>query len=211
MNLLDYHRLQREERESNTALALEEAAREREAAFPEQVRALVEGIHDKFSDDLRTVTRGPLFETLERLAVMYRNASAQERLFLRSEFWHKRRLAERLESFGLRAAVWGLRERSLEMVRTGLAGFAIADIAGDVRETLMSLPVMFHAARELSGDGALVFEDAAAISGPALAAVLRDFARRPVDLQTLEVMGWKRVETLEGPGFQWGWPARRSH
>lgn len=201
MKLLDYHRLRDEERAGWNLLAIETAVG---MEFAGRVTDLLPSKGERFAGDLKTVDRGPLYRKLEMLSRLYRNGSEDQRLCIRS---HVRDGAPSLfESFGLRAAVVAIREHSVEAVRTGLAAFAIADIPGDVRETLMSLSVMFHAAEQVSGDGARLFREAASISGPATAAVLTDFANRPAGLRALAMMGWRRVETADGPGFEWGWP-----
>ncbi|MBZ5596471.1 MAG: hypothetical protein LAP39_29875 [Acidobacteriia bacterium] len=215
MNLLDYHRLRREEQEAWDLPAIEEAVREQDPAFPERVHELLQCGEDRFWDNLRTVERGPLFEKLAAVSQLYLGCSPQQRTYMRSrladrsgdsaEARRKREIADRLGSCGLRAAVVGLREGSLEMVKAGLAAFAIADLGADVRETLMSITVLFHAAKRLGANAAGLFQEVAAISGPAFSAVLIDFANRPEGLQTLACMGWHEVETPQGPGFQWGW------
>lgn len=218
MNLLDYHRLRSKERESWDLPTIEQAVREQDAAFPERVCELLQCAEERFSDDLRTVVRGPLFEKLAALSRLYLGCSPQQRIYMRSrladrrgaadEARRKREIADRLESFGLRAAVMGLREGSLDMVRAGLAAFAIADIGADVRETMMSITVLFHAAERLGADAAGLFREVAALSGPAFSAVLIDFANRPEGLRTLACMGWREVETPQGIGFQWVWPSK---
>src|SRR5690349_15226170 len=155
MKLLDYHRLRHEERAGWNLPEIETAVG---TGFVERVRELLPSKGDRFAGDLKTVDRGPLFQKLERLSRLYVNGSDDQRLYIRS---HVQDTATSVcESFGLRAAVVAIREHSIEAVRTGLAAFAIADIAGDVRETLMSLSVMFHAAEQVSGDGVALFREA---------------------------------------------------
>lgn len=212
MDLLEYHRTHRQEQDSWDLEAIDRAAREQDASFPGRVQTLLDGADQRFTDDLRTVVRGPLFEKLEALSRLYLASSPEQRVFIRSrlirrrdkseETHHNRQIASRLESFGLRAAVIGMREHSVEMVKVGLAGFAITDLESDVRETLMSITVLFHAAKSLDADAAALFREVAAISGPAFSAVLTDYAKRPAGLQTLGCMGWFEVQTPQGVGFQ---------
>lgn len=208
MNLLDYHKLRQQEIKTWNLPEIEEAVTQQDAAFPERVLGLLPCAEDRFSDDLLNVVRGPLFERLAQLSQLYLECSPQQRVYIRSRLTNRSgtpvrvRAAGRLGGFGLRAAVIGLREGSLDMIKTGLTAFAVADIGADVRETLMSITVLFHAAKRLGADAPGLFREIAAISGPAFAAVLIDFAGRSEGPPTLASMGWREVETPDGPGFE---------
>ena len=206
MTLLDYHRLHGEERDSWDLAAVEAAASRQDAAFASRVQECLPASEEKFSGNLVQVERGPLFEKLARLCRLYLQGSPEQRTYIRSRV--DRRIGSKLESFALRAAVWGVREQAPDLVRLGLAAFAIADIGGDVRETLMSMAVLFHAANRCGAGAATLFPEAAGICGPAMSAVLLDFLQRAPGLQSLASMGWREVETPEGAGFEWGWPKR---
>jgi hypothetical protein len=209
MNLLDYHRLRSREKESWDLAALESAARTADATFPERVQQLLPAPEERFAHKLPTAERGPLFEKLAALCQLYLEGTAAERTYLRSRI--DRKIAGQLDSFGIRMAVFGARERSAAMLRLSLIAFAIDDLAsGDVREVLMSITVPFNAARLAGADPAALFRAVAEISGPAFSAVAIDFANRDPGLQTLECMGWHQVETPEGVSFQFGWPKRKS-
>lgn len=208
MNLLDYHRLHREETEAWNLSALEQAARAQDATLPDQLTQLLPSLEERFSSGLVTIDRGPLFEKLESLAKLYLRATPEQQTYIRSRLNWK--AAEKLESFGIRAAALGVREQSRELVRIGLAAFAAGDIGPDAREILMSVALLFHCANRCGSDAQSLFQEAAAISGPGMAALLLDFLNRPPGLQTLACMGWQEVETPEGPGYRWGWPKGRT-
>ena len=208
MKLLDYHRLHREETESWNLSALEQTALAQDATLPERLMPLLPWSEERFSGDLVTIDRSPLFEKLASLAQLYLRATPEQRTYIRSRLNWK--AAEKLESFGIRAAALGVREHSPEMVRSGLAAFAAGDIGPDAREILMSVALLFHCANRCGFDAQSLFQEAAAISGPGMAALLLDFLNRPAGLQTLSCMGWHEVETSAGPGFRWGWPKFRT-
>jgi hypothetical protein len=205
MKLLDYHRLYEEEKKSWDLAGIESVATRDDAAFPEKVRELLPREDQRFEGDLLDVKTGELFDRLARLCELYRNGSSAQKVYIRSRM--TQRTARRMESVGLRAAVLGARETSVEQIRLGLTGFAVADLAGgDVRETLMSLAVMFDCARKAGGDPVEDFRAVAALCGPAMSAVLTDFASRPPDLQSLGCMGWHEVQTPQGIGYRHGPP-----
>ncbi|HEV8146436.1 MAG TPA: hypothetical protein VGP79_08650 [Bryobacteraceae bacterium] len=205
MKLLDYHRLYDEEKKSWDLAGIESIAARDDAAFPAKVRELLPREDQRFDGDLQDVKTGELFDRLSRLCGVYRDGTAAQQVYIRSRM--TQRTGRRMESFGLRAAVLGAREASVEQVRLGLTGFAVADLAGgDVRETLMSLAVMFDCARKAGGDPAEEFSAVASLCGPAMAAVFTDFASRPPDLQSLRCMGWHEVQTPQGIGYRHGPP-----
>jgi hypothetical protein len=205
MNLVDYHRLRSKEKESWDLAALESAARAPDTTFPERVQRLLPAPEERFVEKLPTAERGPLFEKLAGLCQLYLDGATAQRTYLRSRI--DRKIAGLLDSFGIRMAVFGLRERSAAMLRLSLIAFAIDDLAsGDVREVLMSITVPFNAAKLVGMDPAALFREVAEISGPAFSAVAIDFANRNPGLQTLECMGWHQVETPDGVSFQFGWP-----
>jgi len=208
VKLVDYHGLHREETRSWDLAGLEQTARSQDATLPERVQALLPSSEEQFSDDLTAIDRGPLFEKLAGLSQLYLSASTEQRTYIRSRLDWKS--GQKLESFGVRAAVLGVREQSPDRVRLGLAAFAAADIGPDVRDVLLSIALLFHCANRCGSTAQTLFAEAAAVSGPAMAAVLLDFLNRPPELQTLACMGWHEVESPQGPGFRWGWPNSRA-
>lgn len=201
MKLLEYVDGRREERAQWDLGALEQKVLEQDSAFLERVVPLLPDAAERFSGDLVALDRGPLFQKLTRLCQLYSGATAEQRTWLRSRV--DARLSSQLESYGLRAAVAGARDRAADYVGLALAAFALADLSSDVREVLMSAALLLRCAG-LCGDAADLFEKGALLCGPAMAAVLRDFAARPASLQTLGVMGWHEIQTPEGPGYRFG-------
>jgi hypothetical protein len=201
MKLLDYHRLRRAEVVSWDRERLKEEAIRNDPEFlPELERLwLTEG--KKYAPDmLVNVPRDEAFERISRICELYRDGMESRRVYIRSRV--NQQCTFRFEGFGLRAAVIAAREHSLEMMRLALIAFAITDLeCSDAREILMSAPILFHSARLAGGDALVLFDEAAHLSGPGMAALFRDFARRHPDLQTLACMGWYQVETPDGIGF----------
>src|SRR5262249_54267839 len=132
MNLLDYHRLRRQETETWNLPKIEEAIIQHDPAFPQRVSELLPCVEDRFSDDLRNIIRGPLDGKLAYLSRLFLQCLSEQRVYIRSRLTDqsglgaRARAGDRLESFGLRAATIGLREGSLEIVKAGLAAFAVA-------------------------------------------------------------------------------------
>lgn len=68
-----------------------------------------------------------------------------------------------LRCFGERAAVEGVRTGSVDLIRPGLVGIALAAHGEDYREVQLSLSKLNHTARLLGTDLAVVFEGVAAV------------------------------------------------
>ena len=120
-----------------------EAARE-DPAFLDEIERLLPTVREPYAPDKPIrVECSEVFEQVARLCERYRGATGAQRSYVRSRA--DRTIAGNLEVFGLRAAILGARQRSLDLVRS--------------------------------------------------------YARRHPDLQTLSSMGWYEVETPEGAGF----------
>ncbi len=208
MDLINCHRLRRQEIDSWNPAEIEQAAIAQDAGFPARVQALLPNDEERFTDNLRDPVRGPLFERMAELSRLYLACSPPQRVYIRSRLTNRTgprarvKAAGKLESFSLRVAVIGLREKSADLMKTGLAGFAIADIGSDARETLMSLTLVWHAAKAMPADATGLFREIAAISGPAFGSMLMDFASRPDRVPSLAGMGWREVDTPAGLGFE---------
>ncbi len=199
--LLDYHRLRDSEVKSWNLAALEEAVRSQNPTFPERVKALLPEPEEKFSGDRLTIQRCPLHSKLTELCELYLSSTPEQRTFIRTRI--DKRLGGKMQGFGFRAAVLGARQKSEHTIRLGLVAHAIEDLAtGDVRDNLCLLTVLFNAAKRFGSDPAVLFQEVAGMAGPAMSAVLRDYLNRHPDLQTLEMMGFREVETPDGVYYQ---------
>ena len=202
MTLLDYYTLDRDEKQAWDLPSLERAVLAEDPTFLVRVSELVPGAGERFRGDLVDLDLGPLFQKLTQLCQLYQQATPAQRTLLRSGVTPK--TAGKLESFALRAAVAGARARAPASVQLGLTALALADLGTDVREVMMSLAVMLRCCQHSGGDPRGMFGEAAAAAGPAMSAVLLDFAARPPALQALGLMGWAEVATPAGPGYRFG-------
>jgi hypothetical protein len=201
VTLLDYHRLFAEERKTWDPAGLERAARGEDPAFPEQVTELLPRPGERFLGDLIDLDTSALYQRIQRLCKRYRDGSDAQRVYIRSRMDHN--AGSKLTSFGLRAAVVGARQRSSAQIQLALAAFAIADLTcGDVRDVLIPLAVVLHAAEKASGDAASEFHMGALLCGPAMAAVLIDYTSRLPAEHALGVMQWSAIDTPDGIGYR---------
>ena len=137
---------------------------------------------------------------LAALCESYLAASPAHRALLRSQV--DRATGSALQGFSMAMAVAALRERSEHRILLGLTAHALETlVCGDVRDNLVLITLLFHAARQIGSDPAIVFRRMAAISGPAIAAIQLDYLERPPETQKPECMGYRLVETPEGPDF----------
>src|SRR6266702_2243871 len=143
MKLLEYHHLRSEEERSWDREAL---ARQAGAEFVAKAEALLPAVELKWSPDgLVRIAREPWMDDCGRLCELYRGGTEAQRTWLRSRIDGK--VAGKVGSFGLRAAVLGARERSVDLARTSLVAFAIRDLASvDVRDVLIGLSLLCHCA-----------------------------------------------------------------
>ena len=77
-----------------------------------------------------------------------------------------------------------------ERVAAHLLHASIEDGRMDLRDTLVGLGAAWHVAGMLDLDPAALFEEAAAVSSPAFAEVLRGFGRRRPQDRSLAAFGW---------------------
>jgi hypothetical protein len=140
--------------------------------------------------------------TVTDLCSEYRAGRPVARSFIRSriDFEH----AWTLLTFSKRAAVLAARKGERNLIRDSLIAHAIEDLAaGDVRDNLVALGLIFHCARAIHPEPVSVFHEVAQLAGPAIAQVLMDFVCRPDLDQILSGMGWQEERTEQGIGFRW--------
>jgi hypothetical protein len=112
-----------------------------------------------------------------------------------------------LAGFGSRAAVFGLRERSVERIADGLTAIAMVEVERvDFRDVLMTLALLHHCALRVGAGPAKLFRDAAALAEPGTARLMLDFLKSaPKNKSLRDAWGLVEVETEAGVGFiHWG-------
>jgi hypothetical protein len=111
-----------------------------------------------------------------------------------------------LLGFANRAAVFGLRERSVERLADGLSAVAMVEQERtDYRDILWTLAKLHHSAARIGAGPEKLFAAAAALAEPGTARLIRDFLRRPAEEKDLrDSWGYVEVETEGGVGFI-GW------
>lgn len=200
MKLLDYHHLRAAEVKGWDRVRMEQEMTRDHPVFARDVERLLPRVREPYAPDkLIHVTRDQAFDNIAALCERYRIGSDAERVYIRSRV--DRTSAGLMGLFGLRAAILGARQHSRELIRLGLIAFAIADLEeGDVRDTLISVTVLFHCARLAVGaeDAGILFRETAALSGPAMKVLLGEY---PDHVSSLGAMGIYQVETAEGVGF----------
>jgi hypothetical protein len=132
----------------------------------------------------------------------YRDATDLGRAAVRSLIRVKQ--AEILLSFSQRAAVRGIQTRRVVRIREALTAHAIENLAGgDVRDNLMALGLVYHCAAKVRRKPGELFEEAAAMAGPAIASLLRDFVHWDDDMaHILGGMGFVQVKVRGKTGFR---------
>lgn len=150
---------------------------------------------------LEHFTREPWFEGCLRLCELYRTGGESQRTWIRSAV--DRGIAGRIRLFGLRAAILGAREGSVDLSRAGLIAFAIADLsATDIRDVLIGFTLVVHCARLAGTDVPALLREVAAMAGVALGTLFREWAGRYPDVSRIGAMGWREVQTENGVGFR---------
>ena len=171
-------------------------------AFTDAVEPLLPRHEHKWSrDQFVHFTREPWFDGCVRLCESYSSASELQRTWLRTRI--DRSIGGKLALFGLRAAVLAAREHSSPLARDALIAFAIADLAGrDIRDVMIGFSLLCYCGTLAGADVQTLLREVAALSGPAMSALYREWADRYPNVPAIGSMGWKEVETEEGVGFR---------
>lgn len=112
-----------------------------------------------------------------------------------------------LLNFSERAAVFAMREKSVEWVNNGLTAIAMIEVERtDFRDILMALSLLYHSAGKVGANADQLFRDAAKLSEPKVATLLTGFVERPAEEKDIRASwGYDEVETRDGVGFiGWG-------
>jgi hypothetical protein len=118
------------------------------------------------------------------------------------------RYRQLLESFGIRSATLGARNQNPDLITEGLIALRLGWPADDVREQIMHLAPMHHAALMAGGDPAEIFRMAAAVARDSdFSSFLEEFLSRPDDEKSLKALGFREVTHADGlrfePGGDW--------
>jgi hypothetical protein len=195
-----YHDLRRLELEAYKSNEVDSIIQPQDATFEDRCRQLMPDTSNQIPVDLITVDWTPLDSKLTQLCETYIQASAEQRAFLRFKITADQGWV--LNLYSRRMAVFGLRTGSEETIRNGLVAHAIENLAaGDVRDNIVALTLLFHAANRCSLDPFRLFSEIAEISGPAISALLKDYLKRDPQDRTLACMGFREVMTAAGPGY----------
>jgi hypothetical protein len=108
-----------------------------------------------------------------------------------------------LLSFSRRAAVFALRERSVDWVQKGLTAITMIEAERtDFRDILGALSLLYHSASRIGADADQLFRDAARLSAPNVAELLIEFIERPLKEKDIRASwGYDEVETKDGVGI----------
>jgi hypothetical protein len=109
------------------------------------------------------------------------------------------RAAGRLAGYAGRAATLAVRTGQRVYLERAVVALAFAyQVSRDWRDVLVYYPLPYDAARRLGLDPDALFLDAAGYAPETGAQSLRGFARRPEDVKTLAVMGFRAGEDADG-------------
>ena len=133
-------------------------------------------------------------ELCGRIVEAYLHASDVERASIRSAGPDEKMRI--FLTYASRMAVVAVRKQSEALIFSALVGLCIEDCGWDERETLLRLSLVYHSARKLGLDAAVMFDKAAQMSTPQTGKVLRRFARKPT---SIAAMGYS--ESIGQDGF----------
>jgi hypothetical protein len=201
-SLFGYHGLRDRERRQwkrhRPAAAVAPADRDSLAA---RVAGLI-SYSDEQEEDLVHVSPVPADRAASRLCSAYRQGTDGERAFLRSRI--REHHGYILLTFSKRTATRGYQAKAVGPIRQALIALAVEDLsAGDVRDDLIALGLIYYCAAKVGADLPALFEDVARKAGPAIAGVLREFLDGDDPDDMLDGMGFKRAQSRGKTGFRW--------
>ncbi len=111
-----------------------------------------------------------------------------------------------LLNFGNRAAVFAMREKSVDWIKNGLTAIAMMEANRmDARDIFMPLSLLYYSAKRIGANPDQLLRDTSKLSEPDVATILTGYVERPAqgkDLRT--AWGYEEVQTGDGVGFI-GW------
>ncbi len=171
MTLLEYHRVQLEERAGWNPAEMEAEVRAQDSNFPERVRSLL------FSADSPTAMAqgSPAFDHARELCQLWLNATAPQRAFVRAQIDSSS--ARWLSRFRAEAKRLALNQQPEFWLRLALASLAIDDLHRDARDAILSVYNLLAASRKTGAPWGELVRGVAELSGPAMAALFGDCLR----------------------------------
>lgn len=146
-------------------------------------------------------TKNPLDTELVALCQKFAKSDAQARADMRAsmsmdDFYT-------LVTFGERAAVFAMREKSVDWVNNGLTALAMIEAKRiDARDIFMPLSLLYHSAGRIGANADQLVRDAAKLSEPNVATLLTGYVARPANEKDIRASwGFDEVETKDGVGF----------
>jgi hypothetical protein len=172
LTILDYHRLKARELKASNPVRLESVVRAESANFPEDLESLLPAPEEKYL----TRQGWPHYLKFHSLCELYLSGTAAQREFIRSKMnWNR---AFQLALFRAEAREVAVRTKSEAMLRLAVVSLAINDfVCGDARDMIVSLAPLLKAAREIDADWSTLIRGIADVSGPGVAALLKDFLK----------------------------------
>ena len=138
--------------------------------------------------DVAELLPQPTDDSLRRLCEMYLNSTPAQRVYITLQVDHTSGRA--LQRFGDTCALTAWKSKSAESIRLGLTAHAVDNLAsGDARDVLIAVTLLFNAAKRIGADAVVLFNEIAEVSPSPIATLLRDYLRRPPELQSLQCMG----------------------
>ena len=149
---------------------------------------------DEFLDRLGRVLQEQKTERdFLRLAALYRKGTPEQRDLVRAAWTPRARWkVPTVVDFPAKNPL-----SHPERIAAALLYASIEDARMDVRDTLVGFAAAWYVAAKLDLDPAVLFEEAAAVSTPAFAEVLRGFVRRRPEDRALEAFAWADCSSPE--------------
>ena len=109
-----------------------------------------------------------------------------------------------LSMFCIRMCALAIRERSADLVTTGLIAEAFEGFRVDLRDGgIQALGVAYHTAVKLGADPRAIFAQAAGLANPEMAGHLREFLARRDLPEILTAMSYREAEGPDGFRYEY--------
>jgi hypothetical protein len=137
--------------------------------------------------DVAELLPHPTDDSLRRLCEMYLGSTPAQRFYINLQVDRKAGWA--LHVFGDTCALAAWKNKSAESIRLGLTAQAVWNLTGgDARDFFRPVTLLFNAAKRIGADPVVLLNEIADVSPSPIATLLRDYLRRPPELQSLQSM-----------------------
>jgi hypothetical protein len=159
-------------------------------------------------ESLINPTKNSLDSELVALCQRFAKSDAQARADMRTSISMEE--FNTLLTFGNRAAVFAMREKSVEWINNGLTAIAMIEAKRiDARNIFMPLSLLYHSAKRIGANPDQLLRDTSKLAEPNVATLLTDYVERPAEGKDLRTAwGYDEVQTEGGIGFI-GWQNRK--